>query len=102
MSLQAIPIDQDVSHTITQNICGISDDLSPRLNPLGCFRGIVEDVFRNPVYIVFYGEQNYTFHDFSSFLDSIMRKPHFTQVIACKTTTPPQPGEDNVTLTANY
>lgn len=102
MPLQAIYLNDEVSHTITQNICGISDDLSPRINPLGCFRGIVEDVFRHPVYFVFYSDQNVVFQDFVSFLEFISTKPHFKKVIACKSLTPPAAGEDNITLTANY
>jgi len=102
MNIRTAITQTDPAHTITQNICGMTEDLSPRLNPLGCFRGIVEDVFKAPVYIIFYKDTSFTFHSFEALRDCIYHDMSFTQVIASKSLSNPLPDEDNVTLTPHY
>lgn len=89
------------NHVITQNLSGYTEDLYPRLNPLGCFRGIVEDVFSSPVYIIFLDGHPVTFHDFNALRELIRREPNFSQIIASRSDCSPLPGEDYITLTAN-
>lgn len=100
------PLGADSPYTINQNYFGLSEDLFPKLNPLGCFRGIAEDCFPQPVYLLFLGDATYPFTDFNELREFIFRHQAFTQIIALKNflpdTSDPFKEDNRVIISANF